>query len=46
MDEMIPISERPVDKPFIMSIEGSYNIPGRGTVASGTIEQGKIKIGD
>ena len=46
MDEKIPDPERPVDKPFMMSIENCYNIAGRGAVASGTIETGKCKIGD
>lgn len=46
MDECIPVSGRPIDKPFLMSVEGTYNIGGRGAVASGTIEQGRIKIGD
>lgn len=46
MDEVIPVSGRPIDKPFMMSVEGCYNIAGRGVVASGTIEQGKIKVGD
>jgi len=46
MDEVIPIPERPIDKPFVMSIEGTYNIEGRGTVVVGTIEQGKVKAGD
>ncbi len=46
MDEVIPVSGRAIDKPFLMSIEGTYNIAGRGVVASGTIEQGKVKIGD
>ena len=46
MDETIPISTRPLDKPFMMAIEATYNIAGRGVVASGTVEQGKAKIGD
>lgn len=46
MDECIPVTGRPIDKPFLMSVEGTYNIAGRGAVASGTIEQGKIKVGD
>ena len=46
MDEHIPITGRPIDKPFMMSVEGTYNIAGRGAVASGTIEQGKCKVGD
>ena len=46
MDENIPDPERPIDKPFVMCVENTYNIPGRGAVASGTIEQGRCKIGD
>ena len=46
MDDTIPIPERPIDKPFIMSIESTYNIEGRGTVVVGTIEQGKVKPGE
>jgi elongation factor Tu len=46
MDEKIPVSDRPIDKPFMMAIEHCYNIAGRGAVASGTIEQGKVKVGD
>lgn len=46
MDDLIPISQRAIDKPFMMPIESTYNIAGRGAVASGTIEQGKIKVGD
>ena len=46
MDEQIPIPERHIDKPFIMSIEGTFNIEGRGTVVVGTIEQGRVKPGD
>jgi elongation factor Tu len=46
MDDLIPISSRPIDKPFMMPIESTYNIAGRGAVASGTIEQGKIKVGE
>jgi translation elongation factor EF-Tu-like GTPase len=37
MDNVIPDPERPVDKPFMMCIENTYNIGGRGAVASGTI---------
>ena len=37
MDEKIPDPERPVDKPFVMCVENTYNIAGRGAVASGTI---------
>jgi elongation factor Tu len=46
MDNHIPLPARPIDKPFMMSIEGTYNIEGRGAVATGTVEQGKVKIGD
>lgn len=45
MDSTIEAPARPIDKPFMMSIESLYNIEGRGTVVTGTIEQGKIKIG-
>lgn len=46
MDTVIPVSGRPIDKPFMMSVEGTYNIAGRGAVATGTVEQGKVKVGD
>lgn len=46
MDTSIEPEKRNLDKPFLMSVEGNYNIQGRGAVATGTIEQGKIKIGE
>lgn len=46
MDTKIDLSGRPIDKPFYMSVESTYSVPGRGAVACGTVEQGKIKIGD
>lgn len=46
MDEKIEITGRPIDKPFLMAVESTYNVSGRGAVACGTVEQGKIKIGD
>ena len=46
MDNDIPIPERDNEKDFLMAIEGSMNIGGRGTVATGTVETGKVKIGD
>ena len=46
MDEQIGIPERDLDKPFQMAIESTYNIEGRGTVVTGTIEKGKVKTGD
>jgi len=46
MDTKIEVSGRPIDKPFLMSVESTYNVSGRGAVACGTVEQGKVKIGD
>ena len=46
VDEYIPTPERDLDKPFLMSIEGVVSVPGRGTVATGRIERGKIKVGE
>lgn len=45
MDENLMIPERAKDKPFLLSVEGSYNIAGRGCVVTGTIENGVIKAG-
>jgi elongation factor Tu len=45
VDEL-PQPERQTDKPFLMAIEALYTISGRGTVATGVVEQGKVKIGD
>ena len=46
IDAEIPEPERPVDKPFMMSVEDVFSITGRGTVATGRIERGKIHVGD
>lgn len=46
VDEYFPIPERDVDKPFLMPIEDVFSIEGRGTVVTGRIERGKIKIGE
>lgn len=46
VDSYIPLPKRDVDKPFLMPVEGVFSIAGRGTVATGRIEKGKIKIGD
>ncbi len=46
LDENISLPEREKDKPFLMSVDTAMNISGRGTVVTGTIEQGKCKIGD
>src|SRR5881409_3161805 len=45
VDSYIPEPERDVDKPFLMPIEDVMTIPGRGTVVTGRIEQGKIEVG-
>jgi elongation factor Tu len=46
LDEYILVPERAIDKPFLMPIEDVFSISGRGTVVTGRIEKGKIKIGD
>ncbi|MBF1988546.1 elongation factor Tu [Fischerella thermalis] len=46
VDYYIPTPERDVDKPFLMAVEDVFSITGRGTVATGRIERGKVKIGD
>ena len=45
-DEYIPMPERPTDKPFLMPIEDVFSITGRGTVVTGRIEAGTIKVGE
>ena len=46
LDETIPMPTRENDKPFLMSVEDVFTITGRGTVATGRVERGKIKVGD
>jgi len=46
LDESIPVPDRPLDKPFLMPIEDVFSIKGRGTVATGRIEQGIVKINE
>ena len=46
VDEWIPLPPRDTDKPFLMPVEDVFSITGRGTVATGRIETGKIKVGD
>jgi elongation factor Tu len=46
LDTYIPIPKREIDKPFMMPVEGVFSIAGRGTVATGRIETGKIKVGE
>ncbi|MCL2100230.1 MAG: elongation factor Tu [Fibromonadales bacterium] len=45
-DEFIPLPKRDVDRPFLMPIEDVFSISGRGTVATGRIERGKVAVGD
>lgn len=45
VDTYIPLPKRDIDKPFLMPIEGVFSIAGRGTVATGRIEKGSIKVG-
>jgi len=46
IDEYIPVPQRDIDKPFLMPVEDVFSIAGRGTVATGRIERGKIKVGE
>ncbi|MBN3939749.1 MAG: elongation factor Tu [Nostoc sp.] len=46
VDSFIPTPERDVDKPFLMAVEDVFSITGRGTVATGRIERGVVKVGD
>ncbi|WP_281166148.1 elongation factor Tu [Liquorilactobacillus sicerae] len=46
VDEYIPTPDRPTDKPFLMPVEDVFTITGRGTVASGRIDRGTVKVGD
>jgi len=46
MDEYIPIPDRPVDLPFLLPIEDVFSISGRGTVVTGRIERGIVKVGE
>ena len=46
VDRYIPLPERPKDKPFLMPIEDVFSISGRGTVVTGRIERGVIKVGE
>lgn len=46
MDEYIPIPQREIDKPFLMPIEDVFSIKGRGTVGTGRIERGVVKVGE
>src|SRR6266576_1728643 len=46
VDEYIPVPERVVDKPFLMPVEDVFTITGRGTVVTGRVEQGIVKVGE
>jgi elongation factor Tu len=46
VDAYIPLPQRAVDKPFLMPVEDIFSISGRGTVVTGRVEQGKVKVGE
>src|SRR5881396_2649091 len=46
VDKYVPLPQRPLDKPFLMPVEDIFSIAGRGTVVTGRIEQGKVKVGE
>ena len=46
VDEYIPQPERPKDKPFLMPVEDVFSISGRGTVCTGRVERGIVKVGE
>jgi len=46
LDTYIPPPQREVDRPFLMPVEDVFSISGRGTVATGRIERGKVKVGE
>ena len=46
VDEYVPTPERAIDKPFLMPVEDVFSITGRGTVATGRVERGVVKVGD
>ena len=46
VDAYIPTPERPIDQPFLMPVEDVFSISGRGTVATGRIERGVVKVGE
>src|SRR5437763_139045 len=46
VDEYIPQPERPIDQPFLMPVEDVFSISGRGTVVTGRVERGIVKVGE
>ena len=46
LDSYIPVPQREIDKPFLMAVEDVFSITGRGTVATGRVERGRVKVGE
>jgi elongation factor Tu len=46
LDDYVPIPQREIDKPFLMPVEDVFSIKGRGTVGTGRVERGKVKVGE
>ncbi|MHC4456799.1 MAG: elongation factor Tu [Planctomycetota bacterium] len=46
VDEYLPVPERDIDKPFLMPVEDVFSIKGRGTVGTGRVERGKVRVGE
>jgi elongation factor Tu len=46
LDQYVPLPQREVDKPFLMPIEDVFSISGRGTVVTGRVDRGKVKVGE
>ena len=46
LDDYVPVPERDIDKPFLMPIEDVFSISGRGTVVTGRVDRGKVKVGE
>ncbi len=46
VDDYIPQPERPIDQPFLMPVEDVFSISGRGTVVTGRVERGIVKVGE
>jgi elongation factor Tu len=46
VDQYVPLPERQIDKPFLMPVEDVFSISGRGTVVTGRVERGKVKVGE
>jgi elongation factor Tu len=46
VDDYVPVPERDIDKPFLMPVEDVFSITGRGTVATGRVERGIVKVGE